>query len=125
MPGVTEAELLRRIDRHLAEVSEEVRLTREFMAEQRLRSNEFMREERLRSNEFMREERLRSDRRYEQTIRRLDRTIEDNSRAWREGIAEIRELREEFREETRAQRAALFRMMDRLGPGPGDAPATA
>jgi hypothetical protein len=111
---VTEAELLKRIDRHIAESSEEVRLTREFM-----------REERLQSNEFMREERLRSDRRYEQTIRRLDRTIEENSRAWREGIAEIRQLREEFREETRAQRAALFRMMDRLGPGPGDAPATA
>lgn len=29
----------------------------------------------------------------------------------------MREFREEFKEESRAQRAALFQVLDRLGPG--------
>jgi hypothetical protein len=95
-------------------LADEIRLTREAVLEQgRL------------TREFIREDRLRSDRRYEQTIRGLDRTIEANTRAWEACMADLRQLREEHRAEAKAQRAALFRMMDRLGPGPGDAPATA
>jgi hypothetical protein len=95
-------------------LADEIRLTREAVLE----------EGRL-TREFIREERLRSDRRYEHVTAGLDRTIEANTRAWRACMAELHEFRDEHRAEAEAHRAALFRMMDRLGPGPGDAPASA
>lgn len=52
-------------------------------------------------------------RRTDDMIRRTDLLIEE-SRDFRE---EMREFREEFKEESRAQRAALFQVLDRLGPG--------
>lgn len=82
--------------------------------------------------EFIREITLRHERASQQTDRWLqiadDRT-QEMIRKGEEMTSELRDLREQMnselrdlRAESRAQRAALFRMLDRLGPG-GTEPA--
>jgi len=66
--------------------------------------------------DFMREQTLHHEAAMREVIRRTDEMI-------RRSDVEIEALRD-LREESRAQRAALFTMMDRLGPG-GPPPAAA
>jgi plasmid maintenance system antidote protein VapI len=49
--------------------------------------------------------------------------LRQNRRITEETLAEVRVSREEFREEMRAQRQALFAVLDRLPPPPGEATA--
>lgn len=77
---------------------------------------EFIREQTLRHERASRatERWLRiADRRTDQMVRKTDELIR-RSDFLLEGM---RQQREEFREESRAQRAALFQVLDRLGPG--------
>lgn len=87
------------------------------MTESELR--EFIREQTLRHEKASRvtERWLRiADRRTEEMVKRGDEMIRRSD----EVIAELRDLRAE----SQAQRAALFQLLDRLGPG-GAGPATA
>jgi hypothetical protein len=91
-------------NRLLAEISEEIRLTRE---EVRL-----SRESRDDLREFMRETTLRIDRMFSD----LSAAMQDHGAAFREVASEVRE----GRDEQRAQTQALLRLidrMDRLDPG--------
>ena len=84
---------------------------------------EFIREQTLRHERASKntERWLRiADRRTDEMIRRTD----EMSRRTDEMSVELRSLREDFREESRAQRAALFAILDRLNAG-GAPPATA
>ncbi len=70
--------------------------------------------------DFMREQTLRHERASRSTeawLRIADRRTREMIKRSDEMIAELRDLREEFKDESRALRAALFAMMDRLGPG--------
>jgi len=70
--------------------------------------------------DFMREQTLRHERASRSTeawLRIADRRTREMIKRGDETIAELRDLREEFKDESRAQRAALFAMMDRLDPG--------
>lgn len=85
---------------------------------------------------FIREERMRSERVWREVLREL-RELREASRAHsgeiRELSREIREMRDEghrmredARDEARAQREGLFKLIDeirKLGEGPGPAPA--
>ena len=78
--------------------------------------------------EYLRDLMRRSDLRWQQTVARWEREAE---RRHREYMAHFRELqeenraqREEMREESRAQRAALMAVLDRLTGGGGAQPAT-
>ncbi|MBA3305156.1 MAG: hypothetical protein H0U25_04435 [Thermoleophilaceae bacterium] len=95
---------LSRIDAHMARGNELMEQNR--AAFQDLRT--FLREMTLRQEKVMREMLAR---------------LEDQSKVLREQTESIREGREEFVQESRAQRAALFRMLDRLDGG--DSPAAA
>ena len=69
---------------------------------------------------FIREQTLRYEKASERTERWLriaDRRTDEMVKRSDQLIAEIRELREDFRDEARAQRAALFAMMDTLDGG--------
>lgn len=69
--------------------------------------------------EFMREHTLRNERASRSTeawLRVVERRTDEMIRRGDEMIAELRDLREDFREESRAQRAALFAILDRLPP---------
>jgi hypothetical protein len=83
---------------------------------------DFIREQTLRHERASRstERWLRiADKRTDEMVTRSDEMIKRSN----ELISEIRELRADFREESRAQRAALFAMMDKLDGGAP--PATA
>jgi septal ring factor EnvC (AmiA/AmiB activator) len=95
---------LSRIDAHMARGNELMEQNR--AAFQDLRT--FLREMTLRQEKVMREMLAR---------------LEDQSKVLREQTESIREGREEFVQESRAQRAALFRMLDRFDGG--DSPAAA
>ncbi len=58
-----------------------------------------------------------------QMILEMRRNGEAHRAELREIRDEMRESREEFREEMRAQRQALFAVLDRLPPPPGEATA--
>ncbi len=95
---------LSRIDAHMARGNELMEQNR--AAFQDLRT--FLREMTLRQEKVMREMLAR---------------LEDQSKVLREQTESIREGREEFVQESRAQRAALFRMLERFDGG--DSPAAA
>ena len=57
-----------------------------------------------------------AEQRTEVMVRRTDEMIRKGDEMIRKGDAVIAELRD-LRAESQAQRAALFRMLDRLGPG--------
>ncbi len=95
---------LSRIDAHMARGNELMEQNR--AAFQDLRT--FLRDMTLRQEKVMRE-----------MLARLD----EQGKMLREQTEVIREGREEFVQESRAQRAALFRMLDRLDGG--DSPAAA
>ena len=98
-------DVLRRIDAHMS------------------RSNEIFEDHRG----FLRELMLRQEKVFQAMIERLDeqgramreqgRAMREQGRAMREFSDQMREQRREFLEESRAQRAALFRMLDRLDGG--------
>ena len=76
--------------------------------------------------DFIREQTLRHERASRSTERWLriaDRRTLEMAKRTGEMVTEIRELRADFREESRAQRAALFAIIDRLDGGAP--PATA
>ena len=107
MPWIRNRELLERIDRHLdraderwAIIGEEVRLSRE----QRDRHAEMYADLRQFTRDLM---------------LRMERVTEDYRRVADEQIKGMRDLREE----STAQRQALLRVLDRLGPG--DSPSAA
>lgn len=104
LPDMPADDPLTRIDAHMARGNELMEQNR--AAFQDLRT--FLREMTLRQEKVMRE-----------MLARLD----DQGKMLREQTEVIREGREEFVQESRAQRAALFRMLDRLDGG--DSPATA
>jgi dsDNA-specific endonuclease/ATPase MutS2 len=95
---------LSRIDAHMARGNELMEQNR--AAFQDLRT--FLRDKTLRQEKVMREMLAR---------------LEDQGKALREQTEAIRDGREEFVQASRAQRAALFRMLDRLDGG--DSPAAA
>jgi len=95
---------LSRIDAHMARGNELMEQNR--AAFQDLRT--FLREMTLRQEKVMREMLAR---------------LEDQSKVLREQTESIRGGREEFVQESRARRAALFRMLDRFDGG--DSPAAA
>jgi len=95
---------LSRIDAHMARGNELMEQNR--AAFQDLRT--FLREMTLRQEKVMREMLAR---------------LEDQSKVLREQTESIREGREAFVQESRAQRAALFRRLDRFDGG--DSPAAA
>jgi cell division septum initiation protein DivIVA len=66
----------------------------------------------------------RSDQRWAQTVARWDKREERRHHEAMAHIAEIRAKTDEIIAEGRAQRAALFRLLDRLDGGGGAAPAT-
>ena len=86
------------------------------------RGNELMEQNRAAFQDlrtFLREMTLRQ----EKVMREMLARLEDQSKVLREQTESIREGREEFVQESRAQRAALFRMLDRFDGG--DSPAAA
>jgi hypothetical protein len=91
-------QVLRRIDRSLARID----VHRERSNEHVGRGNRLFEDHRT----FLRKLSLRQERVFGAMIERLD-----------EQTREIREHRQEFVEESRAQRAALFRLLDRLDGG--------
>ena len=97
-------EVLRRIDHSLARIDEHMERSNQHME----RGNRLVEENRA----FFRELTLRSERFMREIIEQL-----------RESSALIREHREDYFAESRAQRAALFRLLDRLDNGPGAAGA--
>lgn len=107
----------------MGEIREEMRLSRE----QRARSDEALErhaEMYLDLRDFTREMILRMERfmnEHTNAILGLSRAIERQTELLG---TELRELREEMREESRAQRNALFRILDKLdGPEPGGSAA--
>jgi len=119
---------LRRIDAHMARGNELMEQNRRAFEANRVAFEEnrtafedlrtFMRELNLRQEKVMREMSLRQEK-----------VLGGHENVIREMLAELREQRQmlqegrrEFVEESRAQRAALFRVLDRLGGG--DSPAT-
>lgn len=69
--------------------------------------------------EFIREQTLR----HEHATRTMDRWLLTVDRRVEEQIAELRSLRTEHQEESRAQRQALFAILDRLQDGPEPTPS--
>jgi hypothetical protein len=75
---------------------------------------------------FMRELLLRHEKSTDAMIERFNvitRRFDENTDRFREHNREMREDHREFVAEMRAQRAALFRILDRLGKGPAGAGA--
>lgn len=97
---------LRRIDVHMARGNELMEQNRTAFEDLRT----FLRDMTVRQEKVMREMTLRQ----EKVMRGMIARLEEQSELLREG-------RREFMEESRAQRTALFRMLDRLGGG--DSPA--
>lgn len=109
---------LSRIDAHMARGNELMEHNR--AAFQDLRT--FLRDMTLRQEKVMRGMLSRLEDQSE-VLREQAEEIREQTREIREQTASIREGREEFVQESRAQRAALFRMLDRLDGG--DSPAAA
>ena len=120
---MTDPDFLQRIDGHMSRANEFMNRGNELMA----RGNELMdgvREELRRSREthddlrvFIREERLRAERFTQNMVTATRAFMAEQSAALRDVTDELRDLRQE----SRAQREAVLRMLDRLGPGPASA----
>ncbi len=109
---------LSRIDAHMARGNELMEQNR--AAFQDLRT--FLRDMTLRQEKVMRGMMARLEEQSKE-IREQTNVLREQSKEIREQTASIREGREEFVQESRAQRAALFRMLDRFDGG--DSPAAA
>jgi len=119
---MAEAEVLQRIDAHMARGNQ--LMEQNTAAFQDLRT--VIRETNLRHERFMRELSERQETVLGGVVTQLreqSTELRQHRRELREHRKQMREGHREFVEESRAQRAALFRILDRLDGG--DAPAAA
>jgi uncharacterized coiled-coil DUF342 family protein len=109
---MADEEVLRRIDAHMARSNEIFEDHRHFLRELTLRQERVFRAmiDRL-------DEQGRAIREQGRAIREQGRAIREQTQQMREQTEQMRAQRREFVEESRAQRAALFRMLDRLDGG--------
>jgi len=130
-----EHDLLRRIDAHMARGNELMEQNRTAFEANRVafEANRTAFQENRTAFEdlrtFMRELTLRQEKVMREMSLRQEKVLGGHENVIREMLGELREQRQmlqegrrEFIEESRAQRAALFRVLDRLGGG--DSPAT-
>ncbi len=123
--------LLQRIDVHMARGNELMEQNRRAFEDNRTAFEDLgtvIREMTLRQEKFMRELSLRQEKLLQELSLRQEKVLGRQEKVMHEMVAQLREHgqmlqegRREFVEESRAQRAALFRMLDRLGGG--DSPA--
>ena len=112
-------DVLRRIDAQLTRSNEIFEDHRGFLKELMLRQEKVFQAMIGRLDEQGRamREHGRAMREQSRAMREQGRAMREQGRAMREFSDQMREQRREFLEESRAQRAALFRMLDRLDGG--------